>query len=45
MQAYKQFGNAVVVDAVEAVARHMAPWIKSANSILESGQAAVAAHG
>ena len=26
-QAYKQFGNAVVVPVVEAVARHMAPWI------------------
>jgi DNA (cytosine-5)-methyltransferase 1 len=26
-QAYKQFGNAVVVPVVEAVARHMAPWL------------------
>lgn len=26
-QAYRQFGNAVVVPAVEAVARHMKPWI------------------
>ena len=26
-QAYKQFGNAVVVPVVEAVARHMRPWI------------------
>jgi DNA (cytosine-5)-methyltransferase 1 len=26
-QAYKQFGNAVVVPVVEAVARHLAPWI------------------
>lgn len=26
-QAYKQFGNAVVVPVVEAVARHMEPWI------------------
>ena len=26
-QAYKQFGNSVVVPVVEAVARHMAPWI------------------
>jgi DNA (cytosine-5)-methyltransferase 1 len=26
-QAYKQFGNAVVVPVVEAVARHMTPWI------------------
>lgn len=27
VQAYKQFGNSVVVPVVEAVARHMAPWI------------------
>ena len=26
-QAYKQFGNAVVVPVVEVVARHMSPWI------------------
>lgn len=26
-QAYKQFGNAVVVPCVEAVAQHMAPWL------------------
>ena len=26
-QAYKQFGNAVVVPVVEAIARHMRPWI------------------
>lgn len=26
-QAYKQFGNAVVVPVVEAVARHMMPWL------------------
>lgn len=26
-QAYRQFGNAVVVPVVEAVARHMHPWI------------------
>lgn len=26
-QAYKQFGNSVVVPVVEAVARHMLPWI------------------
>lgn len=28
-QAYRQFGNAVVVPVVEAIARHMAPWIMS----------------
>jgi DNA (cytosine-5)-methyltransferase 1 len=27
MQAYKQFGNAVVVPVIEAVAKHMLPWI------------------
>lgn len=27
-QAYKQFGNSVVVPVVEAVARHMRPWIE-----------------
>lgn len=26
-QAYRQFGNAVVVPVVEVVARHMAPWL------------------
>ncbi|MEZ6128917.1 MAG: DNA (cytosine-5-)-methyltransferase [Planctomycetaceae bacterium] len=26
-QAYRQFGNAVVVDVIEAVARHMSPWL------------------
>ena len=35
-QAYKQFGNSVVVPVVEAVARHMAPWI-GADSALEMG--------
>lgn len=29
-QAYKQFGNAVVVPVVEAVARHMEPYLKTA---------------
>lgn len=28
-QAYRQFGNAVVVPVVEAIARHMAPWLSS----------------
>jgi DNA (cytosine-5)-methyltransferase 1 len=27
MQAYKQFGNAVVVPVIEAIAKHMLPWI------------------
>ena len=31
-QAYKQFGNSVVVPVVKAVARHMAPWILSGHS-------------
>jgi mRNA-degrading endonuclease toxin of MazEF toxin-antitoxin module len=26
-QAYRQFGNAVVVPVVETIARHIAPWI------------------
>ncbi len=29
-QSYKQFGNAVVVPVVEAVARHMEPWLNAA---------------
>ena len=29
-QAYKQFGNAVAVPVVEAVARHMCPWLLEA---------------
>ena len=29
-QAYKQFGNAVAVPCVEAVAHHMAPWLTKA---------------
>lgn len=29
-QAYRQFGNAVVVPVVEAIAKHMAPWIAHA---------------
>lgn len=28
-QAYRQFGNAVVVPVVEAIARHMAPWLET----------------
>ncbi len=45
MQAYKQFGNAVVVAAVEAVARHMAPWIEGSNGVLPSDQRLLAFHG
>jgi len=45
MQAYKQFGNAVVVAAVEAVARHMAPWIEGSNSQPVSGRRSLASHG
>jgi DNA (cytosine-5)-methyltransferase 1 len=33
-QAYKQFGNSVVVPAVKAVATHMAPWIETSLSAL-----------
>lgn len=34
-QAYRQFGNAVVVPVVEAVARHMAPWIGAGEALGE----------
>jgi hypothetical protein len=27
-QAYKQFGNSVVVPVLKEIAKHMAPWIK-----------------
>lgn len=30
-QAYKQFGNAVVVPAVVAIAKHMYPWLKTSD--------------
>lgn len=35
-QAYKQFGNAVVVPVVEAVARSMAPWIVAGDEAVGS---------
>lgn len=41
-QAYKQFGNAVVVPVVEAVARHMAPFIVKNDKALDLKQAQVA---
>jgi DNA (cytosine-5)-methyltransferase 1 len=39
--AYKQFGNAVVVPVVEAVAKHMAPWICEVRDRNEDRKAAV----
>jgi DNA (cytosine-5)-methyltransferase 1 len=45
MQAYKQFGNAVVVSVVRAVARHMAPWIKGSTQVSGSGQRLLNFHG
>lgn len=42
-QAYKQFGNAVVVPVVEAVARHMQPWLPQACE--SPGQKLLAFHG
>jgi len=37
-QAYKQFGNAVVVPVVEAIARHMQPYILSEEAPLEAAE-------
>ncbi len=42
-QAYKQFGNAVVVPVVEAVARHLAPWLPCVSE--KSRQKVLAFHG
>lgn len=42
-QAYKQFGNAVVVPVVEVVARHLAPWLPGQLSV--NGQRLLALHG
>jgi DNA (cytosine-5)-methyltransferase 1 len=38
-QAYRQFGNAVVVPVVEAVARHMEPWINADADVDQRGRA------
>lgn len=38
-QAYKQFGNAVVVPVVEAIAEAMAPWITAGGEVVELRQA------
>lgn len=38
-QAYRQFGNAVVVPVVEAIARHMAPHLEQALAVQEPEQA------
>lgn len=38
-QAYKQFGNAVVVPVVEAIAEAMAPWIATGGEVVELRQA------
>ena len=35
-QAYRQFGNSVVVPVVEAVARHMAPFILASKSLADT---------
>jgi DNA (cytosine-5)-methyltransferase 1 len=37
-QAYRQFGNAVVVPVVEAIARHMAPFILAVDEDTQSGR-------
>ncbi len=44
-QAYKQFGNSVVVPAVEAVARHMQPWIMDGEKREEGGRRATGTNG
>ncbi len=42
-QAYRQFGNAVVVPVVEAIAKHMAPFITAADEEKQSGRRKVKA--
>lgn len=44
-QAYKQFGNSVVVPVVEAVARHMQPWIEDCLEREETSFKATGTHG
>lgn len=45
-QAYRQFGNAVVVPVVEAIANHMAPWlVERGNDIKSSVHETQAAFG
>lgn len=44
-QAYKQFGNSVVVPVVEAVARHMKPWIQDCLVDAEQDMRATGTHG
>ena len=44
-QAYRQFGNAVVVPVVEAVARHMAPWIMAPEVAVLYRQTGIWANG
>jgi len=44
-QAYKQFGNAVVVPVVEAVARHMAPWILEGDEAAQYAQREIRLYG
>ena len=44
-QAYRQFGNAVVVPVVEAVARHMAPWVMGTEEAVPYRQVDIWAHG
>ena len=41
-QAYRQFGNAVVVPVVEAIARHMEPHLVHALSVEPERERAVA---
>lgn len=45
-QAYRQFGNAVVVPVIEAIARHMLPWLQASEpAAIPSNQPEEAAVG